>query len=88
MSKPGADALYKAETARYVTFTPTERKVLQSIRRSRKLCLAEAARELFMARGTVQYYIDRIKRKTGLDPQTYDGLRACLERMEGEHERL
>ncbi len=85
MSKPNADAVYKAETAHYLTFTPAERRILQALRRSRKLCLEAVARELYTARNTVQYHVDKIKDKTGQDPQTFDGLRACLEIMEGEN---
>lgn len=84
MPKPSAYAVYKAATARYLTFTPAERRILRALRHSRKLCVEAVARELYTARNTVQYHIDKIKGKTGLDPQTFDGLRACLEIMEGE----
>lgn len=39
------------------------------------------ARELYMSRGNVFYHADKIKRKTGYDVKTFDGLAACLDIM-------
>lgn len=84
MPNPTTDAIYKAQTAHYQTFTPAERRILKALRNSRKFCVSAVALELHIATNTAQYHVDKIKQKTGFDPQTYDGLGACLEIMEQE----
>lgn len=34
----------------------------------------ETARRLFLSRNTVEYHIEKIKRRTGLDPTKFHGL--------------
>ena len=39
---------------------------------------------IYMSRNTVLYHVDKMKRMTGHDPRTFEGLAACLKMMEEE----
>lgn len=70
----------QAPAAQY-TFTQCEREILQALRHVKSMSLEAVARNLYMSRNTVLYHVDKMKRMTGHDPRTFEGLAACLEMM-------
>lgn len=77
---PAADV---APAAQY-PFTKREREILQALRHVKSMSLEAVARNLYMSRNTVLYHVDKMKRMTGHDPRTFEGLAACLKMMEEE----
>lgn len=75
--EPAADV---APAAQY-PFTQCEREILQALRHVKSMSLEAVARNLYMSRNTVLYHVDKMKRMTGHDPRTFEGLAACLEMM-------
>lgn len=57
--------------------TPDEIRILQALANNR-LRVRAAAREIPASHVYVRYNIDKIKAKTGLDPQDFNGLRQLL----------
>lgn len=73
----------QAPAAQY-PFTKREREILQALRHVKSMSLEAVARNLYMSRNTVLYHVDKMKRMTGHDPRTFEGLAACLKMMEEE----
>lgn len=73
----------QAPAAQY-PFTKREREILQALRHVKSMSLEAVARNLYMSRNTVLYHVDKLKRMTGHDPRTFEGLAACLKMMEEE----
>ena len=70
----------QAPAAQY-PFTKREREILQALRHVKSMSLEAVARNLYMSRNTVLYHVDKMKRMTGHDPRTFEGLAACLKMM-------
>lgn len=60
-------------------------EVIQALRKARLFSAGVVGKALYMHHNSVKYHISNIKKKTGHDPQTYDGMRALLEMMEVQH---
>ena len=43
--------------------------------------LERVKRKLFYARGTLDYYLDQIRVKTGIDPRTFYGLAELVQKV-------
>ena len=63
--------------------TEMDKEIIRSIA-DHNMKINAAARTLYLHRNTVEYHIERIKHKTGLNAKVFWDLVKLMERIEGE----